>query len=444
MTTRNEMLMRANQYSDQSLELHKKYRGKVQMALKCPIRSFEDFAIWYTPGVAAVCKAIRQDPELSFQYTNRANTIAIVSDGTRVLGLGDIGPAAGMPVMEGKALLFKYLGGVDAIPLCLGTTDQEELIRTVKILSPSFGGINLEDISQPKCFRVLDRLRSEMEIPIWHDDQQGTATVVVAALNNALRVVGKDLKSVRITLIGIGAANFATYRLLMAGGVHPGAIIACDKNGILHSNRRDIEQAQDGFREKWELCRLSNGEGRVGGIAEALRGSDVCIAFSSSGPDIIRPEWVKGMAEAAIVFACANPVPEIWPWDAKEAGARIVATGRSDFANQVNNSLCFPGVFRGALDVQANRISDEMAIAVAEEICAIAVESGLQEDRIVPRMDEWEIYPRIAAATALKAQEQAIAKTNFSRLELIEIATEKIRQARAAIQSIGISDQGCK
>jgi malate dehydrogenase (oxaloacetate-decarboxylating) len=444
MTTPQEMHNRASQYSDQAIELHQRYRGKVQMSLKCPVRSFDDFAIWYTPGVAAVCKAIQNNPELSYQYTNRANTIAIVSDGTRVLGLGNIGPEAGMPVMEGKALLFKYLGGVDAIPLCLGTADPDELVRTVKILSPSFGGVNLEDISQPKCFRILDRLREEMEIPIWHDDQQGTATVVVAALKNALEVVGKDLKNVRIALIGIGAANFATYRLLLSSGVHPGSIIACDQKGILHANRKDIEQAQDHLREKWELCRLSNDAGVVGGIAEALQGSDVCIAFSSSGPDIIHPDWVRAMATDSIVFACANPIPEIWPWQAKDAGARIVATGRSDFANQVNNSLCFPGVFRGALDVQAKKISDEMAMAVVEEIAAVTMETGLTEDRIVPRMDEWEIYPRIAAATGLKAQEQGLAKSTYSREELIDIATKKILQARTAIRSIELGDEAAK
>lgn len=270
--------------------------------------------------------------------------------------------------MEGKALLFKYLGGVDAVPLCLGTTDPDELVRTVCILAPSFGGINLEDIAQPKCFGVLDRLRAELDIPVWHDDQQGTATVAIAGLTNALKVVGKLLSNARIALIGVGAANVAVYRLLRACGVSPVAIIACDRRGTLHPGRQDLQQRQDEFRNKWPICQESNGEHVTGGIAEALRGADVCLAFSASGPGVIRPEWVRQMAAGAIVFACANPVPEIWPWEAKEAGARIVATGRSDFPNQVNNSLGFPGIFRGALDVRAKTITDEMALAASHEL----------------------------------------------------------------------------
>lgn len=429
MLTKEELLAKAKQPSDEALRLHLAYRGKIQVVPKCPVGSFKDFSIWYTPGVAEACKAIQSNPGMAFDYTNRANTIAIVSDGTRVLGLGDIGPEAGMPVMEGKALLFKYLGGVDAIPLCLGTKNPDELIRTVQILEPSFGGINLEDISQPKCFRILNELRSVMHIPVWHDDQQGTATVTLAALNNALQVVGKELQRVRITLVGIGAANVAFYRLLLASGVSPAAIIACDRKGTLQRGRQDVEKIQHEFADKWQICCHSNAGGVTGGIAEALRGSDVCISFAASGPDIIRPEWVKKMASNAIVFACANPIPEIWPWEAQEAGARIVATGRGDFPNQVNNSLTFPGIFRGALDVQATTITDEMALAAAREL-ASAVGPGLNEERIVPRMDEWEIHPRIAAATGLQAQVQCIAGLNKSYNELLEQATQTIRRAR--------------
>lgn len=403
----------ANRPAEEALRLHPLYRGKVQMMPKCPIRGIEDFAIWYTPGVAAVCEAIRREPDSSYEFTNRANTIGIISDGSRVLGLGNIGPLAGMPVMEGKALLFKYLGGVDAIPLCVETGSPEALISVARALSPSLGGINLEDISQPACFRVLDTLRGELSIPVWHDDQQGTATVVLGALLAALEVVGKRLEEVRIGLIGMGAANVATYRLLREMGVEATSVVACDSRGILHRSRDDVASMRDSYPDKWRICEETNGEGRRGGIEDALRGADVCIAFSRSGPETIRPEWVKGMASDAIVFACANPVPEIWPWLAEEAGARVVATGRSDFANQVNNSLCFPGVFRGALDVRASRITDSMAIAAAKELVECARERGLSERRIVPRMDEWEIHHRIAFATAIEARRAGVNRLAF-------------------------------
>jgi malate dehydrogenase (oxaloacetate-decarboxylating) len=372
MPTREELLAEAQKPASEALRLHAFYKGKVQVLPKCPIRAPSDFAVWYTPGVAAPCLAIQTNPDLVYEHTNRANCIAIVSDGTRVLGLGDIGPEAALPVMEGKALLFKYLGGVDAMPLCLGTKDPEELVRTVKLLEPSFGGINLEDIAQPKCFRILDTLRRETAIPVWHDDQQGSGTMILAALLNALTIVGKDLKKVRIAMIGMGAANVATFRLLKAAGVEVKGIVACDSKGTLHKGRRDIEARQEEFPDKWRVCCETNTGGVVGGIAEALGGADVCVAFSRSGPGLIEPAWVRAMARDAIVFACANPIPEIWPWDAKEAGARIVCTGRSDFANQVNNSLVFPGVFRGALDVRARTITDEMAMAAAHELARCA------------------------------------------------------------------------
>lgn len=431
MPTKEELLARARQPSDDALRLHPVYRGKVQIVPKCPIRSLADFSIWYTPGVAAASKAIQANPELSYEYTNRANTIAVVSDGTRVLGLGDVGPEAGMPVMEGKALLFKYFGGVDAIPLCLGTKDPEDFIRTVRNLEPSFGGVNLEDISQPKCFRILERLRAEMRIPVWHDDQQGTATVVLAALLNALKIVGKSLDSIRIALIGVGAANVAVYRLLLASGINPLSIVACDRQGTLHAGRADLENRQLQYPEKWQICTQSNGDHVVGGMAEALHGADVCISFAASGPDLINPKWIRQMASDAIVFACANPVPEIWPWDAKEAGARIFGSGRGDFPNQVNNSLAFPGIFRGALDVRASRITDEMALAAAR---AIASEVGpeLNEERIVPRMDEWELHARVAAATGMQAQAQRLTHRSMSYNELLENAMQIIRNSREA------------
>jgi malate dehydrogenase (oxaloacetate-decarboxylating) len=430
MPTPEELLARAQKPAEAALQLHAFYKGKIQTAPKCPIRGVEDFSIWYTPGVAAPCRAIQHQPDLVYEHTNKANSIAVVSDGTRVLGLGDIGPEAGLPVMEGKALLFKYLGGVDAVPICLGTKDPAEIARTVKLLEPSFGGINLEDISMPKCFRVLDEARRACRIPVWHDDQQGTGTVLLAALVNALKVVGKHMARVRIAMIGMGAANIPTYRFLKVSGADPGRIVACDLGGILGPHRHEYESDPD-YAAQWAVCLETNREHKRGGIAEALAGADVCVAFSAGG--IIKPEWVRTMAPEAIVFACANPVPEIWPWEAKAAGARIVATGRSDFPNQVNNSLVFPAVFRGALDVRARTITDGMAMAAAHELAACAEVRGLSDESILPTMEEWEVVPRVAVATALKAQEEGVAGLRTSSEELHRFAEAKIREARKAL-----------
>ena len=430
--TEEELLAKAKKPAEDAMRMHPFYRGKVQIAPKCAIRGLDDFAIWYTPGVAAPCRAIHEDEALSYEYTNRGNTIAIVSDGTRVLGLGDIGPAAGMPVMEGKALIFKYLGGVDAVPICLDTKDPYRIILAVKWIQPSFGGINLEDISQPKCFRVLDMLRTdpEVRIPVWHDDQQGTAMVILAGVINALKVVDKRMEDSTFAVIGTGAANVATIRLLLAYGVPFGNIYACDSKGLLHPERKDIAQRKIEFVDKWRICQNSNAEGRRGGPAEAMRGVDVCIAASRPGPGTIRPEWIQAMTEDAVVFACANPIPEIWPWEAKEAGARIVGTGRSDFANQINNSLGFPAIFRGVLDVRATTITDEMVIAAAEELARYAEEQGLDEENIVPTMDDWEVFPREAAAVGMKAQEQGVARLSVSYEELLGKAKGTIGQAQ--------------
>jgi malate dehydrogenase (oxaloacetate-decarboxylating) len=427
-------LARANEPAEESLRLHPFYRGKVQMMPKCPIRGMDDFAVWYTPGVAAPCREIHRDRELVYDYTNRANTIAIVSDGTRVLGLGNIGPEAGLPVMEGKALLFKYLGGVDAVPLCLGTAEPDAIVRTVRFLQPSFGGINLEDIEQPKCFRILEALRNSAEIPVWHDDQQGSATVLLAALNNALSVVGKRLQDIRVAMVGMGAANVATYRLLKASGLNPEGVIAADSRGTLHIRRHDIEENYRAMPDKWQVCNETNPDCVTGGVRDALGGADVVIAFSRPGPDIIQPAWIRRMGTDPIVFACANPVPEIWPWEALAAGARIVATGRSDFSNQVNNSLGFPGIFRGVLDVRARTITDGMALAAADAIAAYAAQGGISEERIVPRMDEWKLYPRVAAAVGVQAQRENVARICKSGDELHEIATATIATARRATE----------
>lgn len=366
----------------------------------------------------------------AYELTNKANLIAIVSDGSRVLGLGNIGPLAGLPVMEGKALLFKHLGGVDAVALCLATQDEREFVRTVQLLEPSFGGINLEDIAQPRCFRVLEELRRTMKIPVWHDDQQGTATAVLAGLLNALKLVAKTLSSVRIAMIGMGAANVATYRLLKAAGADPARIVACDTQGTLHRNRRDIEDRQDELREKWVVCRETNPAAITGGIGEALRGADVCIAFACPDPALIRSDWVRAMAHDAIVFACANPAPEIWPRDAKAAGARIAASGRSDLPNQVNNSLVFPAIFRGTLDARATTISEEMALAAAHELACCAEERGLSDDAILPRMDDVRMVARVAAATAIQAQQQGLARVTRTHEEYMEQASRCILHAR--------------
>jgi len=427
----DELLRKAAKPTQDSLRLHPLYRGKIQMLPKCPVRNLDDFAIWYTPGVAAPCKVIQADPAAAYEHTNKGNSVAIVTDGTRVLGLGDIGPVAALPVMEGKALLFKYLGGVDAVPICLNTKDPEEIVRIVRALTPAFGGINLEDIAQPKCFRILEALRRSTDIPVWHDDQQGSATVLLAGLLNALRLAGKDIRRIRIALVGTGAANISVYRLLKATGADPRLIIACDSQGTLHRGRRDIADKQAEYVEKWQLCTESNAGQVQGGIDAALKGADVCIAFSKSGPGVIQPAWIKSMAADAVVFACANPVPEIWPWEAKQAGARIVATGRSDFPNQVNNSLVFPGLFRGVLEVRARTISDSMAIAASRELARCA-EGHLADDAVLPTMDDYDVAARIAAAVAVQAQTEGLAALKKSWDEVYNSARMAILSARRA------------
>jgi len=433
--TVEELLAKARKPASDAMKLHPFYRGKIETTLKCCVRSFEDFAIWYTPGVATPCRAINENPELVYEYTNKWNTVAVVSDGTRVLGLGDIGPKAGLPVMEGKALLYKYLGGVDGVPIMLDTKDPDAIINTVLMLQPGFGGINLEDISQPKCFRILDTLREKAEIPIWHDDQQGTATVTLAGLMNAVKVVGKNKEEISVAFVGSGAANVACSRLIFGWGVDPARCYMVDTKGILGKNRSDIEMRRAEFVDKWKLCQITNAEGREGNIPDAMNGVDVVIGLSRSGPGVILPEWVKTMAKDAIVFACANPVPEIWPWEAEEAGAAVVATGRSDFDNQVNNSLGFPGIFRGTLDVRARTITDEMCFAAAQAM-ADHVGDKLGPKHIMPTMDDWEVFPREAAAVGMKAQEQGLARIQMSYDELFNHALKIIKRSRDLTKSM--------
>src|SRR5574341_1247203 len=409
--TVEELLEKAKRPAADAMRLHEFYHGKIQTALRCRVRDFHDFAIWYTPGVAAPCKAIAANPELVYEHTHKWNTVAVVSDGTRVLGLGDIGPKAGLPVMEGKSLLYKYLGGVDAWPIMLDTKDPDKIIETVLLIQPGFGGVNLEDLSQPKCFRILDTLRAKAEIPVWHDDQQGTATVTLAGLINALKIVGKKMSEVRVVFVGSGAANVACTRLIFVSGATPELCLMVDSKGILHKGRKDLELRKAEFVDKWKLCQTTNSEQREGGIPEALKGADVVI-----------------------VFACANPIPEIWPWDAHEAGAAVVATGRSDFSNQVNNSLGFPGIFRGTLDVRAKTITDEMCLAAAHALADMASVKGLNPDYILPNMDEWDVFPREAAAVAAKAVEQGIARLQMTYEEEYHRAADIIKNARDMTQ----------
>lgn len=419
------LLKKAQKPSQDAMILHPFYKGKIQIAPKVPVRTYDDFAIWYTPGVARVCQEIAKDREKVYEYTNKENTIAIISDGTRILGLGDIGPEAGLPVMEGKALLFKYLGGVDAIPLCIGTTEIEETVQFCKWLSPSIAGINLEDVEKPKCFALLKRLQEELSIPVFHDDQQGTATITLAGLINALRIVGKKIDEVRIAIIGAGSANYAFLRLLEKVNVDLGNVVACDSKGILTKQRAQTLDEISG-----QMWVKTNRENITGGIEQALKGADVCIAYSKSGPGVIKPEWVKAMNKDAIVFAGANPVPEIWPWEAKQAGARIVATGRSDFPNQVNNSLGFPAIFRGVLDVRATKVTDEMCVAAAQAIADFAYRKGIHEEYIVPTMEEDQVYVEEAMAVAKKAIEQGVAQKPLSDEELREKIEQRIKAGR--------------
>jgi malate dehydrogenase (oxaloacetate-decarboxylating) len=428
--SKKDLLKKAKKPGKDAMRLHPFYKGKIEVLPKCRVKDFNDFGIWYTPGVAEPCKAIKKDKSKVYDYTNKWNTIAVVSDGTRVLGLGDIGPEAGLPVMEGKSLLFKYLGGVDAHPICLDTKDPEEIIQAVKWLKPSYGGINLEDIAKPKCFEILDRLRKEVDIPVWHDDQQGTATIVTAGAINALKLVGKPLDESIFCMVGAGAANIAIARVLIAAGVKQKNIIMTDSKGILHSTRSDLAEQREYNPVKWDMAVNSNGEERTGPIEDAFIGADICIAASKPGPGTIKKEWIETMADDPIVFATANPIPEIWPWEAEEAGVSIFATGRSDFANQINNSLGFPGIFRGTLDVRAKTITDEMCIAAATELANTAEDEGLTKDHIVPTMDSWEVFPREAVAVGMKAIEQGIAGKKLSRQAVYDHAMEIIKKAR--------------
>ncbi len=428
-----ELKKKAEKPGKDAMVLHPFYQGKIMSIGKCPVRDFSDFAIWYTPGVAKPCLDIKERPEMAYEHLNKGNMVAVVSDGTRVLGLGDIGALAAGPVMEGKAILFKYLGGVDAWPICVDTKDADKIIEFVKLLQPSFGGINLEDISKPKCYKVLEELRNDpdVKIPVWHDDAQGTATVVLAGVLGGLNVVKKDIENISVALLGVGAANTRTAYLLISAGVDPKNIIMVDSQGAIYADRDDIVKEKDYDTFKYDLAQKTNPERHTGDLGEVIGGTDVLISASTPVPGTIKKEWVSKMAKDSIVYACANPLPEIWPWDAKDAGARIVGTGRSDFENQINNSLGFPGIFRGTLDVRASTITDEMCIAAAQALADLgAKEANVR--KVIPTMDQWELYPAEATAVGMKAIEQGIAKKHWERKDLYKHAEKIIRQARGA------------
>ncbi len=419
-----------------SLTAHQFYGGKIQTLPKAGVYGFNWFNVWYTPGVSAVSTTIRDDNDTSFDLSNRGNLVGIVSDSTRVLGDGDCTPPGGLGVMEGKAYLMKYLGGVDAVPLCInskdeqGGNDPQRIIDFVKMVQPSFGAINLEDISQPNCYRVLDALRDSCDIPVWHDDAQGTACVTLAGLINALKLAKKEIQDVKILLMGAGAANSSIARLIHQYGGDPQKMYIFDINGGLHSGRKDIQQDPRFYRQ-WELCQKTNPE-KIDAIQDACRDADVLIALSKPGPDTVKPQWIKSMAPRAIVFTCANPVPEIYPYAAKEAGAFIVATGRGDFPNQVNNSLGFPGILKGALLVRARKITDSMAIAAARSLASYAEKRGITPDSIIPTMDEVGVFPQEAADVAMQAIKDGVARIHLSYDEVYSRTRKDIEAARQA------------
>ncbi|MDD4847590.1 MAG: NADP-dependent malic enzyme [Bacteroidales bacterium] len=416
-----------------ALEAHAFYSGKMQTLPKAPIYGFNWFNVWYTPGVSAVSTTIRDDNDRSFQLSNRSNLVAVVSDSTRVLGDGDCTPSGGLGVMEGKAMLMKYLGGVDAVPLCINSMDEngkkspEKIIDFVKMVQPSFGAINLEDISRPNCFKVLDVLREQCQIPVWHDDAQGTACVTLAGLLNALKLVGKKLSEVKIVLYGAGASNTTIAKLILTDGGDPKKMIIFDSKGGLHSQRQDFEQDMR-YYKKWELAKITNPH-HIEKEEDAFVDADVLIALSKPGPDTIRPEWIEKMAEKSIVFTCSNPIPEIYPYRAHEAGAYIVATGRGDFSNQVNNSICFPSILKGTLLVSARKITDTMAICAAHSIADFAERRGIHKDNIMPNMMEDEMFPTVAADVAMQAIKEGVALKTMTWNEVYQQAKHDIQQS---------------
>ncbi|HQL47233.1 MAG TPA: malic enzyme-like NAD(P)-binding protein [Holophaga sp.] len=434
-----------------SLAAHAFYGGKMMTVPKAGIYGFGWFGVWYTPGVSAVSTAIRDNNLRSYELSNRSNLVAIVSDSTRVLGDGDCTPSGGLGVMEGKAFLMYYLGGISAVSLCINTHADPEAhtagfqfqpkarhehsaqkaIDFVRMAAPSFGAVNLEDISQPNCFKVLDDLQ-DCGIPVWHDDAQGTACVTLAGMINAIKLAGKDWRKVKAVFHGAGASNATIIRLLLAEGLDPRNVIAFDSKGALHAGRDDVK-ADPRFYRKWQICQATNPQ-RVEDIQQACKGADILCSLSTPGPDVVKKAWISAMADKAIVFVCANPVPEIYPHEAKEAGAFIVATGRSDFPNQVNNSMCFPGLLKGCLLVHASRVTDTMAIAAAHSLARAQQLRGLDPDHIMPTMDDVEVFPREAADVAAQAIQDGVAQRVMTPDEVFQTADRDIKEAREISQ----------
>ena len=388
-------------YAKEALRLHREWKGKLEVTPKVPVATREDLSLAYTPGVAAPCLEIQKDVDQSYELTRRWNMCLVATDGSAVLGLGDIGPEAGMPVMEGKCVLFKEFGGVDAFPLCIKSHDVDEIVRTIQLISGSFGGVNLEDISAPRCFEIERKLKECCDIPIFHDDQHGTAVITLAGLTNALKVVGKRKETVRVVINGAGAAAIAICKLLLAAGVKD--VTLCDRNGAIYAGR---EKGMNGVKE--EMARVTNLQKRAGSLAEVLAGADVFIGVSA--PGAVTTEMVQTMNRDAILFACANPTPEIFPDEAKAGGAKVVATGRSDFPNQINNVLAFPGIFRGAFDVRASDINEAMKVAAAEALAGLISDEELNADYIIPAAFDPRVGRTVAAAVARAARDSGVAR----------------------------------
>jgi malate dehydrogenase (oxaloacetate-decarboxylating) len=415
---------KVSNYRAQALRLHKQNQGKLGVVSKVELRDAKDLSLAYSPWVAEPCKEIYENKQNVYEYTIKGNLVAVVSDGTAVLGLGNIGPEAAMPVMEGKALLFKSFAGVDAFPICLGTNDVDKIVETVKLLEPTFGGINLEDIAAPKCFEIEERLKKECNIPVFHDDQHGTAIVTLAGLINALKVVNKQMTDIRVVANGAGAAGIAIIKLLYKIGVRD--IIMCDTKGIIYEGRTE---GMNPIKE--EIARITNRERLKGSLADAMKGADVFVGVSVAGA--VTPEMVQSMNDNAIIFAMANPIPEIMPDEAKAAGAAVVGTGRSDFPNQVNNVLAFPGIFRGALDVHATNINEEMKLAAAYAIADLIDENELNADYCIPSPFDPRVAPHVAAAVAKAAMESGVARK--------QVDPNEVRERTARISAISRKTQ---
>lgn len=389
-------------YAAESLKLHYKWQGKIEVTLRAPLETADDLSLAYTPGVAEPCLEIQKDVSKSYDLTRRGNLVAVITDGTAVLGLGDIGPEAGMPVMEGKCALFKRFGNVDAIPLCVRSKNVDEIVETVRLIAGSFGGVNLEDISAPRCFEIERRLKECCDIPIFHDDQHGTAVVTLAAMLNALKLIGKDIHDINVVTSGAGAAGLAIIRLLIAMGLDPHHVILCDRHGAIYEGRDNLNP------QKEEMAKITNSGHKAGTLAEMLAGADVFIGVSA--PHCVTPEMVKSMAKDPIIFAMANPTPEIMPDEALAAGAAVMGTGRSDFPNQINNVLAFPGIFRGALDVRASDINDAMKIAAAKAIADFVTPDKLSAEYIIPSPLEEGVSKAVAKAVAQAAKDSGVAR----------------------------------